>query len=159
MRKLFASYLLNEMLQDDKIWLLTGDLGFGLWDTIRHQFPYRFINAGAAEQAMLDIAVGLAISGQIPIVYSITPFLLYRPFETIRTYIDYEQIPVKLIGGGRNQDYEHDGISHWANDDLKIMSSLNNIELHKPDEAQLTQEWVHQLLHNNKPIYLNLRIK
>ena len=157
MRKIFASYLDEFMSKDDKIWLLTGDLGFGLWDNIRDKHPTRFINTGAAEQALVDIGIGLALQGQIPVIYSITPFLLYRPFESIRTYIDYEKIPVKLVGGGRNRDYEHDGISHWADDDIKIMSSLNNILLLKP--AHITHTFIEHFLYNQQPTYLNLSIK
>lgn len=104
------------MNTDDRIWVLTGDLGMGVWDKVRDEFPDRFVNCGAAEQAMMDIAVGLALSGKIPIVYSITTFLIYRPFETLRTYISYEHIPVILVGSGRDKDYIHDGISHWSTD-------------------------------------------
>ena len=155
MRKDFALYLDKFMSQDDKIWLLTGDLGFGLWNNIRDKYPKRFLNTGAAEQALVDIAIGLALQGAIPVVYSITPFLLYRPFESIRTYIDYEHIAVKLVGGGRNRDYEHDGVSHWADDDIKIMSSLNHILLLKP--ISITSAYVEHFLYNGEPTYLNLK--
>ncbi|MDO8657799.1 MAG: hypothetical protein Q7K55_03600, partial [Candidatus Levybacteria bacterium] len=105
MRGWFAYDLYNHMAKNENIWIITGDLGYKLFDYIRRDFPERFINTGAAEQAMIGIAIGLALDGKIPFVYSITTFLLYRPFETIRNYINYEKIPVKLIGSGRNKDY------------------------------------------------------
>ena len=145
------------MYNDDNIWLLTADLGFGLWDNIRDFFPSRFINIGAAEQALIDIGIGLALQGKIPICYSITPFLIYRPFESLRTYIDYEKIPVKLVGGGRDKDYENEGISHWAYDDIKILGTLSNIELYKPDT--INEKFIYDILYNNNPIYLNLKAK
>jgi len=157
MRKLFASFLNELMFRNNKVWLLTGDVGYGLWDTIKTNHANRFINPGAAEQAMLDIGIGLALQGQIPIIYSITPFVLYRPFEAIRTYIDHEKIPVKLIGGGRNKDYLHDGISHWAEDDIKILSSLDHIRLYKPET--LTIDLFNEFVYNTLPSYLNLKIK
>ena len=157
MRKLFALYLDKLMHQDDNIWLLTGDVGYGLWDYIRTNHPNRFINTGAAEQAMLDIAIGLTLAGKIAIAYTITPFVLYRPFEAIRTYIDYEKIPAKLVGGGRNRDYSHDGMSHWADDDIKILSSLDNIKLYKPEILNI--DLFNEFMYNKLPSYLNLRIK
>ena len=105
MRKEFASFLHGEMSCNEKIILLTGDLGYGLWDKIKIDYPDRFYNVMSSEQLMVGAATGLAMEGFIPLVYSITPFVLYRPFELLRNYLDHEQIPVKLIGGGRNKDY------------------------------------------------------
>src|SRR3990167_6304737 len=101
MRKEFAEELTKQAKTNDKIWLVTCDLGYGLWDGFRDQIPQRFLNTGAAEQAAADICVGLALEGKIPFFYSITTFLLYRPFETLRTYVNHEQIPIKLAGSGR----------------------------------------------------------
>src|SRR3989344_3555766 len=112
-RAAFAASLHSQMLKNKNIWVVTGDLGYGMWDRIRDDFPDRYLNVGASEQAMMGIAIGLALEGKIPFTYSITTFLLYRPFETIRNYINYEKIPVKLVGAGRDKNYLHDGISHW----------------------------------------------
>ena len=57
MRKRFASLLYNEMNKNDKIVLITGDLGFGLFDEIRKDFPDRFINVGSAEQLLIGLAI------------------------------------------------------------------------------------------------------
>ena len=114
MRGYFAGCLYNEMLINPDIFLLTGDLGFGMFDKIRDDFPGRFINCGASEQAMLGIAVGLALKGKRVFVYTIASFFL-RAAETISLYLMHEKIPVQLVGGGRNNDYKHDGKRHDAN--------------------------------------------
>ena len=80
MRRCFADILYQHMARNKDIWVLTADLGYKMWDMIRDDYPKRFINVGASEQAMMGMAVGLALEGKVPIVYSITPFLLYRPF-------------------------------------------------------------------------------
>ena len=117
MRKEFASFLHAEMALNEKLILLTGDLGYGLWDKIKIDYPDRFYNVMSSEQLMLGAAVGLATEGFIPIVYSITPFVLYRPFELLRNYLHHENISVKLVGGGRDRDYGYLGFSHWAKKD------------------------------------------
>lgn len=157
MRGYFAFALHQAMQQNDNIWLLVGDLGYKVFDQHRADFPDRVINCGAAEQAMLDISVGLALEGRVPFVYSITPFLLYRPFETIRTYINHEQIPVKLIGSGRDYDYSHDGISHWSTDDRQVMALFPNIDSYWPEEKQELEHLVPHLVVKNTPSYINLR--
>ncbi len=154
MRKEFASFLHDEMSYNEKIILLTGDLGYGLWDRIKIDYPDRFYNVMSSEQLMVGAATGLAMEGFIPLVYSITPFVLYRPFELLRNYLDHEQIPVKLIGGGRDKDYGYLGFSHWAEEDIKVLSTLENIQLFKPSKPN--KKLYQEFLYNEQPSYLNL---
>ena len=155
MRKQFAEFIHNEMSLNEDIYILTGDLGYGLWDRIKIDYPDRFINFLSSEQLMLGSACGMALEGKIPVVYSITPFLIYRPFEWIRNYLDHEKIPVKLIGGGRNKDYGYLGFSHWAEKDIDILSNLKNIHLYKPN--QLNYKIFNNFIYNKQPSYLNLK--
>jgi transketolase len=155
MRKDFANYLHTLMGADKKVILLTGDLGYGLWDRIKIDYPDRFINTLSSEQLMMGAAVGLATEGYIPLVYSITPFAIYRPFELIRNYLSHEEIPVKIVGGGRDRDYGYLGFSHWAEEDVDVLSTLPNLVLLKPDK--LSEKDVQKFLYNRKPTYLNLK--
>ena len=155
MRKQFAEFLHDEMSLNEDIHVLTGDLGYGLWDKIKLDYPDRFINFLSSEQLMLGAACGMALEGKVPVVYSITPFLLYRPFEWIRNYLNNEKIPVKLVGGGRDKDYGYLGFSHWAEEDVKILSEFDNIKLYKPSTPEI--KIFKRMLYNNKPSYLNLK--
>lgn len=157
MRGYFAYYLYLEMEKNPDIYIVVGDLGFGMFDAIKVDFEDRFINTGAAEQAMMGIAVGLAMSGKIPVVYSITSFLLYRAFETIRNYIDYENIPVKLIGGGRDRDYAHDGISHWSEDAIQVLDIFKNIKTRWPKDKEDILKLVPTIINSSYPCFVSLR--
>lgn len=157
MRGQFGFELYKAMAENEDIILLTADLGFGLFDNHREDFPERAKSVGASEQAMMGIAVGMAQSGKIIFVYSITPFLLRRPYETIKLYLDGEKIPVKLIGGGRENDYEHDGPSHFAGDDKDIMRNFPNINAHWPETNEELPELIHKVIHSDQPEYINLK--
>jgi transketolase len=157
MRKKFSSILHDKMGSDDRLFLLTGDLGYGLWDKIKIDFPDRFQDFGSSEQLMVAAACGLGTDGYIPLVYSITPFVLYRPFEFIRNYVNHEEIPVKLLGGGRDRDYGYLGFSHWAEDDKKIMKTFDKINSYWPEDETELNNVVDNFLFNGKPSYLNLR--
>lgn len=157
MRGYFVYAVHKQMAKNGNIWVLTTDLGYKMWDKIRQDFPSRFINVGAAEQSMLGIAVGLAIAGKIPIAYSITSFLLFRAFETIRNYINFEKIPVKLIGSGRDKDYLDDGISHWVDEDKEIMKIFNNIQSFWPETLEEIPNLVNKMITSDKPWYINLK--
>jgi len=158
-RKHFSELLHAEMARDGDIVVLTGDLGYGLWDKIRLDYPSRFYNIGSAEQLMTGMAIGAAMEGKIPVVYSITSFLLYRPFELIRNYIDHEKIPVKLVGSGRDRDYGYLGFSHWAEDDTKFLSQFKNIDKYHPDTREDLEKTFDFFIHGGHPAYMNLKRK
>lgn len=149
MRKEFARLLLEEMRINPNIILITADLGYGLLDEIHDTFPDRFFNVGAAEQAMMGVAVGMALNGKIPICYTITPFY-DRCYETIKLYLEHEKIPVKLVGSGRDKDYEHDGISHWETNTYKMVNL-------RPTSKNKLAILFHQFIQHDKPIFLSLK--
>lgn len=153
----FAKCLEREMRFDKRIYVLTADLGYRMFDRIQDDHPDRFFNVGAAEQTMMDIAIGLAQDGKIPFVYSITPFLVYRPFEALRTYINHEKIPVKMIGGGADYDYEHDGMSHFAHDVELIVRPLSNITVCKPYDENDVYPILREVIKNPSPYLVILK--
>lgn len=152
MRRKFATDLYELMKVDENIILITADLGFGMFDKIRTDLSNQFYNVGAAEQVMMDMAVGLALCNKIPVVYSITPFLIFRAMESIRNYIDHEKIPVIMVGSGRGKDYGTEGFSHDATDDI-ILKSFKNIVFLVPDGDFNLKE----IMYMNEPVYLNLK--
>lgn len=154
MRKEAIEVIHKLMGENQDVVFLTADLGYFILDSIKNDYPDRFFNMGAAEQLMLGAAVGMSLAGKIPICYSITPFLLYRPFEFIRNYLSNEQIPIKLIGSGRGRDYSHDGFSHWSEEDEDIIGHLKikQFRPNSPDEL-LT---LPSLILSNEPVYINL---
>lgn len=145
------------MKDNQNIFLVTGDLGFKLFDEIRNDFPDRVINAGAAEVAMMGIAVGLAMENKIPFCYSITPFLLWRTAETIRNYVNHEKVAVRLVGSGRGKDYAHDGFSHDASDDVDILSCFRNIKVYFPETESMIESIVDNMVRSNEATYINLK--
>lgn len=145
------------MIDNEKIWLVTGDLGYKIFDKIREDFPNRFLNAGASEQAAAGICCGLALEGRIPFFYSITTFLLYRPFETWRTYINHERIPVIGIGSGRDHDYAHDGISHWSDDAKLVLATLPHITTYFPNDKEEIPAILNLMIKEKRPTFLSLR--
>jgi transketolase len=119
----------------------------------------KFYNVGAAEQLMVGIAIGMAQEGLIPVCYSMSSFVLYRPFELLRNYLNHEGTNVKLVGSGRDQDYEHDGISHWAHDDEAVLASVPNIKIYKPANIAELENMFPDYINSTGPAYLNLKRK
>ena len=167
MRKLFRDLLIKEMETNKDIFFITADLGYKLWDEIREKFPDRFVNTGASEFSAVGMAVGLAKMGKIPLIYSITPFLMYRAFEMIKTYINGEEIPVILLGGGRDKDYHIDGPSHDASDVKKMFTDFDeranedtifsNIKDYWPDTLEDIPTIFKKVIRDRKPAFISLK--
>jgi len=156
MRRIFVKFLENRIKSDNSILVISADLGYGMFDSIRDKYPTNFINCGASEQLMIGLCIGAAYSGKKPIAYSITPFLLYRPFELIRNYINREKLNIKLVGAGRDKDYLDDGFSHWAEDDSIIMNSFKNIKSYWPEITDIDRT-LSLVFDSYEPCYINLR--
>ena len=97
MRDAFVRALMREMARDERIVLVTGDLGFGVLRPVKEQYPDRIVNAGIAEQSMVGLAAGLAMTGRKVVVYSIGNFPTLRPLEQIRNDCAYHGLNVKIV--------------------------------------------------------------
>lgn len=136
LRKQFTTELIKLAEQDDKIILLTGDLGFNVLEPFIEKFPERYINCGIAEQNMIGVAAGLALGGFKPYVYSNQIFLVMRAYEFIRDEICFNNLDVKLIGTGAAGFL---GFSHNLVDNENIEDLLKNlpIKVYNPTESEL----------------------
>ena len=133
MRRKFGK-LINEIAKKDKkIVLLVGDIGYGIFDDFRKDNPKRFFNMGICEQSLIGVASGMALEGLKPWVYTITPFLIERPFEQIKLDIDQQKANVKLVGFA---DYPSLGPSHSELNGKKLMSLFKNIKSYYPKNSQ-----------------------
>lgn len=156
MRKTFVNTLTELARKDKSIFLLTGDLGFSVFEDFAKEFPDRFINCGVIEQSMMSIAAGLALSGKKPYIYSIIPFAAMRPFEQIRNDICYQNLNVKIVGIGAGFAYGPAGSTHYAIEDIAILRPLPNITIISPADSKETKELVLQSYKKVGPAYIRL---
>ena len=139
MRDVFAHELEKLISKDKDIIFLTGDLGFGVFESLRENFPDNFINIGVAEQNMTGIASGLALEGYKVFTYSIANFSTLRCLEQIRNDASYHDLNVNVVSVGGGFSYGPLGMSHHATEDIAIMRSLPGVTVLSPgtlDEAK-----------------------
>src|SRR5579859_7432648 len=140
MRSAFVNALCEQAAADERIFLLTADLGWSVLERFATSFPRRFLNVGVAEQNMLGIAAGLAVEGYTPFVYSIATFAAMRGYEQFRNGAALHHLPVRVIGIGGGFSYGHAGPTHHALEDLAIMrAQASVIPLAPADSAQARQ--------------------
>jgi transketolase len=154
MRRKFGK-IINELAKKDKkIFLLVGDIGYGIFDDFRKNHPKRFINLGICEQSLIGFASGLALQGLKPWVYTITPFLIERPFEQIKLDIDQQKTNVKLVGFA---DYPKLGPTHSEVNAKKLMSLFKNIKSYFPKDGMGTEKMILKSYKNNGPNFISLK--
>jgi len=141
---------------DERVILLTGDIGFGVMEPFRARFPNRFINCGVAEQNMMGVATGLAEAGFIPYVYSIAPFVSLRPFEFIRNGPVAHHLPVRIVGMGAGFDYGNAGPTHFAVEDAAALRSLAGLTIVMPADGPQTATAVRTAHALPGPVYFSL---
>lgn len=141
---------------DPRIVLMTGDLGFQIFDGFQEKYPGRYVNLGVAEAQMIDAAAGLALEGFRPFTYSIASFATARCFEQIKLSLAYHGLPVVVVGAGGGYAYGHSGVTHHAGDDLALMRSLPGMTVVSPGDVNEVIALTPQLLDIEGPAYLRI---
>ncbi len=154
MRRIFGKTMNEIAKKDNKVILLVGDIGYGVFDDFRKNFPNRFINLGICEQSLISVASGMALEGLKPWVYTITPFLIERPFEQIKLDIDQQNVNVKLVGYA---DYPTLGPTHSELNAKKMMKLFKNIYSFFPKNSKETKSIALKCSKNNKPCFISLK--
>lgn len=156
MRQAFVNTLSELAAQNPQLLLLTGDLGFKLFDDFRFKYPKQFLNAGVAESNMMGLAAGLSLEGKSPFVYSIATFLIMRPFEQIRNDICFHNANVKLVGVGGGFSYGPNGTSHHALNDVALMRALPEMSVLCPGDPWEARWALEQAFDHHGPVYVRL---
>jgi len=155
-RSAFFSSLLNLAAEDESIFLLTGDVGFGVFEPFQESYPDRYINVGVAEANLTGVASGLALSGKIPFTYSIANFPTLRCLEQIRNDVCYNNANVKIVAVGGGLAYGPLGATHHATEDISIMRSLPNMVVMTPSDPVIAAKSVALAHAYPGPVYLRL---
>ena len=136
-------HLVEQLIKQDTkdTYFLTAGVGFGVLEPLQEKMGERFINVGIAEQSMIGIASGLALSGKIVYTYTMCCFYL-KCIENIKLDLCYQNAPVTMIGVGTQFDYEQHGSSHFALEDEDIINCLYNIEVHTPYDIEYMSELI-----------------
>jgi transketolase len=156
MRDAFFNKLYDLAKQDRDIVIVSADMGAPSLDKFRRDLSAQYVNVGIAEQNMLNIAVGLAMSGKKVFCYAIEPFTALRPYEFIKVNVSCMNVPVNLIGVGAGYSYPDSGPTHHSTEDISIMRVLPNIEVLNPSDANMAAAFAEHGTKRLNPTYIRL---
>jgi transketolase len=154
MRRRFGEVITRLADEDDKVIVIVADIGYRVFDEFREKHPNRFINMGICEQSIIGAASGMALEGLKPWVYTITPFLIERPFEQVKLDIDQQNVNVNLVGFA---DYPSLGPTHAELNAKNMMHLFKNIESFFPSDGDEAEKMIY-LSHERKgPSFISLK--
>lgn len=156
MRNAFADELTKLGRADDRVVMLSGDIGNRLFDKFKDACPDRFYNCGVAEANMMGVAAGMALSGLRPVAYTITPFITTRCLEQIRVDVCYHNVPVTIVAVGAGMAYASLGPTHHACEDISLLRSLPNMKVVCPADAHEVRAAMRAAMQEDGPVYIRL---
>lgn len=159
MRQAFSQEIEKLAVIDDRIIILTGDIGNKMFDTFKSTHPDRFYNCGISEANMTSMAAGMAMCGLRPITYTITAFNTLRCLEQIRLDVCYQNMPVIIVGVGGGLSYASLNATHQALEDISCLRILPNMTVLCPGDAWEVRAALRAALDLNGPVYIRLAKK
>lgn len=159
MRTAFIKTLTALAEKDKNVWLVTGDLGFSVFENFIERFPKQYLNVGVAEQNLIGVSAGLALSGKRPFAYSISTFASMRAVEQVRNDLCYQNLPVAIIGGGSTFSYPTFGGTHMPMEDIAIMRALPNMTVLCPGDPLEVEALLKSMHKLRGPSYMRMAKK
>ena len=148
---------INELIErDQRVVLVLADISTTYFERAAAAHPNRVINVGIMEQTAVSVAAGFALEGFLPIVHSITPFVVERPFEQIKDDLCYQRLGATLISIGASYDYGTDGMTHHGTGDVPILKTLPRMEIVVPGTAAEFDSLLRETYVGSAPTYIRL---
>ena len=159
MRQQMAKTLEELMEYDKRLVVVLAEISYSLFNKNNVAFAKRILNLGIMEQTMVSVAAGIAMEGLIPVVHSITPFLVERPFEQLKDDFCYQQLGGNFISTGASYDYSEEGMTHHGSGDVQILRSLPGMQIVVPGTPGEFDALFREVYANGSPTYYRLTIK
>jgi transketolase len=154
MRDRMGAVVCDLLEKDPQTALVLADISANYFREAMQKYPDRVINVGIMEQTAVSLAAGLALEGFHPIVHSITPFVVERPFEQIKDDFCYQGLGGTLISIGASYDYGTDGMTHFGAADIPILKTLPRMQCCVPGAADEFESLLRQTYRNGAPTYI-----
>lgn len=156
MRDRFARVTSQLLDEDPRLAVVLAEIGLAGFARARRRHPERIINVGIREQLMISVTSGLALSGLRPIAHSYTPFLIERPFEQVKLDLAHQGAGAILVSVGASYDASNSGRTHQAPEDVALVSSLPDWEIHVPGHPDEAERLLRDAVAGDGNVYIRL---
>jgi len=156
MRKQFVKTLEKIVNNDNNVSLLLGDIGVFGFRKILKDYPERIFNIGIFEQATIGLSAGLSKIGMIPIMHTISPFMVERGLEQLKVDFGYQKLNGNFVSIGNSYDYAALGPTHHCPADVSLLSTIPNFQIVTPGNSKELDVLFNSEYNNGSPTYFRL---
>ena len=156
MREAFVDTVAAALDDDPRLAVVLADISADRFVDAARRHPDRVINVGIREQAMVGVAGGLALTGLRPVVHSITPFAVERPFEQLKLDLNHQGVGAVVVSTGASYDYPGAGRTHMAPGDVALLDTLPGWTVHVPGHPEETATLLRSALAGDDLVYVRL---
>tara|TARA_B100002051_G_scaffold263989_1_gene288286 strand:- start:1724 stop:2641 length:918 start_codon:yes stop_codon:yes gene_type:complete len=155
-RDAFIEEITKKLEKDKSIYFLSADFGAAALDKLRERFPENFLHCGISEQAMLDIASGLALEKNKVFVYAMAPFISLRSIEQTKCGAGLMNLPICILSVGIGLGYADAGPTHYSTEDFACFRSIVGSSIYTPSDVASTKLIAKEMLEEPKFSYIRL---
>ncbi|MBX9033684.1 transketolase family protein [Gordonibacter massiliensis (ex Traore et al. 2017)] len=116
----------------------------------------RLFNCGIAEQNMVDVAAGLAVTGHVAFTGSFAVFGTGRAYDQIRNTVCYSNLDVKVAPTHAGISVGPDGGSHQMLEDVSLMRGLPNMRVLVPADYAAARAALRLAAAEPGPVYVRM---
>lgn len=157
-RKPFIEKMTELAQKDPRVILVIGDMGFQYMQDYIERFPKQFLDIGVLEQTMMGVVYGLSKAGWKPYVYTMSNFIIFRPYEQLRNDICHQNANVKLFGIGGDVGYNFDGFGHnvMPGEEEAVLAHLPNLNRYYPTTDEETKKIMEEEHRREGPSFMRV---
>jgi transketolase len=153
-RDIYFETIYDLIKQGEDIVVVSADLAAPSLDIFRKDFGNRFINVGIAEQNLITVACGLALSGKKAIAYGLNPFPITRAFDQIRNTVSSMNIPITIAALNAGLCSAESGATHLAVEDVCLMRTLPRIKTVNISDQIIAKKAAYNSAFSSQPSYI-----
>jgi len=159
MRAQAAETAIELFRQEPRVAIVLSEISTDHFEQALRMDPARAVNLGIMEQALVGVAAGFAMEGFLPIVHTITPFLVERPLEQIKLDFGYQALGGTFVSVGASYDYTAEGYTHHGPGDVRALLTVPGMEVFVPGTPGEVDRLLRATYANGRPSYVRTSVQ
>lgn len=144
----------HRLMEKEDVFIVSADLAGPPFDSIRRDFPDHYVQVGIAEQNLISVACGIAMTGKKVVAYAANPFISLRAFDQIKNGLENMHVPLTIAGLGTGFSIWEYGSTHYTTEDFQIMSLCANMRIITATDNRVAEKCVELTEKNQDLIYI-----